>query len=36
MVKYASCSQAHGPQKGTSPIFTTAGRRQGRSVPLRT
>jgi hypothetical protein len=35
-VKYASCSRAHGSQKGMPLIFTTAGRRQGRSVPLRT
>ncbi len=36
IAKYASCSWTHGSQKGMPLIFTTAGRRQGRSVLLRT
>ena len=34
--KYASCSWAHGSQKGTPRICTTASRWQGESAPLRT
>src|SRR5215212_10207141 len=36
MAKYASCSRAHGPQKGIPRISTSAPRRQGLSVLLRT
>src|SRR5829696_4677354 len=36
MAKYASCSRAHGPQKATPKISTSALRRQGLSVILRT
>src|SRR5215216_6746060 len=36
MAKYASCSRAHGPQKATPRISTTAGRGQGLFVLLRT
>ncbi len=36
IAKYVSCSRAHPSQKGTPPISTAAGRRQGRAVPLRT
>jgi hypothetical protein len=36
MAKYASCSRAHGLQKGMPLTFTIAGRRQGIFVPLRT
>src|SRR5215204_4380415 len=36
MAKYASCSRAHGPQKATPRISTTARRWQGLSVLLRT
>ena len=35
-MKYDSCSQAHASQKGTSPISTVAGRRQGLFGPLPT
>src|SRR5919199_3867569 len=36
MAKYASCSRAHGSQKATPLISTTAWRWQGLSVLLRT
>jgi hypothetical protein len=36
IVKYASCSRAHGTQKGTPRIFTEAGCPHDLSVPLRT
>src|SRR5918995_5669406 len=36
MAKYASCWRAHGPQKATPRISTSALRRQGLSVLLRT
>jgi hypothetical protein len=36
MAKYASCSRAHGTQKATPRICTTAPRGQGLSVLLRT
>ena len=36
MAKYASCSRAHGSQKGMPLISTTAGLRQGLSVLLLT
>jgi hypothetical protein len=36
MAKYASCWRAHGPQKGTPRISTSALRGQGLSVLLRT
>src|ERR671910_3465513 len=36
MAKYTSCWRAHGPQKATPKISTSARRRQGLSVLLRT
>ena len=36
IAKYASCSRAHGSQKGTPLTSTTAGRRHGSFVLLRT
>src|SRR5688572_26400593 len=36
MAKYACCSRAHGPQKATPRISTSARRGQGLSVLLRT
>src|SRR5215203_2102134 len=36
MAKYASCRRAHGPQKATPRISTSARRGQGLSVLLRT
>src|SRR5215210_5987231 len=36
MAKYASCSRAHGPQKGIPRMSTSARREQGLSVLLRT